>query len=291
MTHHYSGPNFGFPRGDARLDLTDLFAFPKRDDASKSIVIMNAHPSHSLDPTEPTTDEPFAPEAIYELRIDTNGDMKADIAYRARFKYGEEGAMTATIRRAEGQEAAGRGEVGEIIFEGAPVSMGRDAKVTTSGEYRLFAGWRSDPFFFDIVGVQNNMQFTGDDWFADKDVCSIAMEIPVSAIGGGARLNLWHRSLVQVDGKWVQADRGATDPDAVPGRGREETYLDGEPAQDRGSCRCSRTPWNNLADIHVKARRRRPGASCLTFCRTIPRDRRLIPETGGCPETTPRTFS
>jgi hypothetical protein len=35
MTHHYSGPNLGFPRGDARVNLTDLFAFPKRGDPSK----------------------------------------------------------------------------------------------------------------------------------------------------------------------------------------------------------------------------------------------------------------
>jgi hypothetical protein len=29
MSHHYSGPDFGFPHGDARLDFTDLYAFPK----------------------------------------------------------------------------------------------------------------------------------------------------------------------------------------------------------------------------------------------------------------------
>lgn len=29
MSHHYSGPDYGFPHGDARLDLTDLYAFPK----------------------------------------------------------------------------------------------------------------------------------------------------------------------------------------------------------------------------------------------------------------------
>ena len=28
MSHHYSGPDSGFPHGDARLDLTDLYAFP-----------------------------------------------------------------------------------------------------------------------------------------------------------------------------------------------------------------------------------------------------------------------
>ena len=41
MSHHYSGPAWGFPHGDARLDLTDLYAFPKPGDAEKSILIMN----------------------------------------------------------------------------------------------------------------------------------------------------------------------------------------------------------------------------------------------------------
>jgi hypothetical protein len=50
MSHHYSGPNIGFPRGDARLDLTDLYAFPKPGDPGKSIFIMNVHPSVGLNP-------------------------------------------------------------------------------------------------------------------------------------------------------------------------------------------------------------------------------------------------
>src|SRR4051812_7656909 len=84
MSHHFSGPDFGFPRGDARLDFTDLFAFPKPGDAGKSILIMNVHPSASVKPPAPTTTEPFAPEALYELKIDTDGDAVADIAYRVR---------------------------------------------------------------------------------------------------------------------------------------------------------------------------------------------------------------
>jgi hypothetical protein len=31
MSHHYSGPDFRFPQGDARLDFTDLYAFPNRE--------------------------------------------------------------------------------------------------------------------------------------------------------------------------------------------------------------------------------------------------------------------
>src|SRR2546430_9855204 len=77
MSHHYSGPDFGFPHGDARLDFTDLYAFPKPGDAGKSILIMNVHPSAGENPPGPTTSEPFAPEALYELKIDTNGDRKS----------------------------------------------------------------------------------------------------------------------------------------------------------------------------------------------------------------------
>src|SRR6478672_11814949 len=102
MSHHYSGPNFGFPRGDARLDFTDLYAFPKPGDPGKSILIMNVHPSFGVNPPGPTTAEPFAPEALYELKIDTNGDAVADIAYRVSIASSEGGAQTATLRRMEG---------------------------------------------------------------------------------------------------------------------------------------------------------------------------------------------
>ena len=40
MAHHYSGPALGFPHGDARLDLTDLYVFGKPGDDRKSILIM-----------------------------------------------------------------------------------------------------------------------------------------------------------------------------------------------------------------------------------------------------------
>ena len=182
MSHHYSGPDWGFPHGDARLDLTDLYAFPKPGDAGKSILIMNVHPSIGENPPGPTTADPFAPEALYELKIDTDGDADADIAYRVRFSSSKSGAQTATLRHVEGAQAAGSGDSGQVIVEDAPVSTGREAQVTEAGEYRFFAGWRSDPFFFDRRGALKNLQFTGDDFFADKNVCSIVLEVPNSAL-------------------------------------------------------------------------------------------------------------
>ncbi len=233
MSHHYSGPDYGFPHGDPRLDLTDLYAFPKPGSDGKSIFIMNVHPALGLNPSGPTTDEPFAPGAIYELKIDTDGDAVADIAYRVRFS--SDGArQTATVRRVEGSQAAETGDGGQVILEGSSVSMGREAQATQAGDYRFFAGWRSDPFFFDTLGALNNLQFTGDDFFTGKDVCSIVLEVPDSALGSN-KIGLWHRTLDRTDGTWIQADRGALPSQSVFLTGdKKAAYLAAEPADDAG---------------------------------------------------------
>src|ERR1700693_551575 len=102
MSHHSSGPDFGFPHGDARLDLTDLYAFPKPGESDKSILIMNVHPSAVVDPPGPTTAQPVSPEALYELKIDTDGDAVANITYAVRFSSSNDGSQSATLRRVEG---------------------------------------------------------------------------------------------------------------------------------------------------------------------------------------------
>ena len=231
MSHHYSGPEYGFPHGDARLDLTDLYAFPKPGDPEKSILIMNAHPSESVNPPGPTTCEPFATTAIYELNIDTNADAIADIAYRVGFS-SSGGTQLATVRRFEGREAARAGGPGQIVLEGAPVSTGMEARVTEAGDYRFFAGWRSDPFFFDTVGALNNLQFAGHDFFTGKDVCSIVLEVPNTALAPKA-VGIWHRSLDGTNGTWVQADRGARPSQSIFLTGEQKgAYLAGDPADD-----------------------------------------------------------
>ncbi|MFZ0686152.1 MAG: DUF4331 family protein [Terriglobales bacterium] len=232
MSHHYSGPDFGFPQGDARLDFTDLYAFPKPGDANKSILVMNVHPSVAVNPAGPTTDQPFATEALYEIKIDTNGDFVADIAYRVRVTSDKNGAQTATLRRTEGTQAAGTSDDGQVIIGGARVSTGSETHVAEAGGHRLFAGWRSDPFFFDVEGALNNLQFTGSDYFADKDVCSIVLEVPNSALGSG-KLGLWARTLDGVGGKWVQADRGARSNQTPFLAGEQNAaYLAAQPADD-----------------------------------------------------------
>jgi hypothetical protein len=137
-----------------------------------------------------------------------------------------------TLRRVEGARAAGRGDDGQVIVEGAPVSTGLESRVTEAGDYRFFAGWRSDPFFFDVQGALNNLQFTGDDYFTDKDVCSIVLEVPNSALGT-KKIGLWARTVDGSSGKWVQADRGArTNQTPFLAGEQNAAYLAAEPADD-----------------------------------------------------------
>lgn len=128
--------------------------------------------------------------------------------------------------------AAGTGDDdGEVIVERAPVSTGSQAYVTEAGDYRFFAGWRSDPFFFDALGALSQ-NFTGTDFFGDKDVCSIALEIPNAELGSRPT-GIWARTLLSDAGQWVQVDRGAR-PQQEPFLAGDDkaAYLAGEPVND-----------------------------------------------------------
>jgi hypothetical protein len=131
--------------------------------------------------------------------------------------------------------AAETGAGGEVIVEGVPVSTGHEGHVAQAGDHRFFAGWRSDPFFFDVLGTINQFQFSTGDFFLDKDTCSIALEVPNSFLGP-KEVVLWARTLIPADsvgGGWIQADRGAR-PNQTPFLSGEQNnaYLAGEPADD-----------------------------------------------------------
>ena len=232
--------------------------FPKPGDDRKSILIFNMHPSHTFDPQMPTTPVPFAPEALYELKIDTNGDAVADIAYEIGFSPFTNGAQAATLRYVAGAQTAGTSDDGQVIVEGAPTSgFGGLAEFLEVGEYRFFAGWRSDTFF-DPLGAVNSLHFTEQfDFFAEKNVCSIVLEVPNSALGP-KEVGLWMRTLDGAGG-WVQADRGALPSrDLYFFRARREMLISRESLQTTHvSWRHLHIRWSTLAGT----RRRQRGAT------------------------------
>src|SRR5256712_4558324 len=196
--------NVGSPNGDPRTDITDVFAFLKPGDPSKSILILDVHP------LAPLLAGAFNSQAVYEINVDTNGDAVADLSFRIRFSDVEAGSQTATVHLASGGLAAGLNDGGHAVIAGAPVSFGQEPIITARGDYRFFAGLRSDPFFFDLLGFIDDFNFTHGDFFVDKNVFGIVLEVPNSALGATPKsTSLWGRTLLSQNGSLVRVDRMA----------------------------------------------------------------------------------
>jgi hypothetical protein len=188
-----------FDADDLRTDLTDIYLFPAtRPGRTVLIACFNPEPAE--------TDPIFDPAASYELKLDTDDDAVADVAFHVRFSAAG-GRAVATVRRATGADAAATGAVGEVVVANAPVSLGARAQITDAGGYRFFAGVRSDPHFKDIVGFRNNFQFTGQDPVAKRNVAGIALEVPTESIGAGRSIHFWARTMAPVDGVVAQVDQ------------------------------------------------------------------------------------
>ncbi len=154
----------------------------------------------NINPVAPTYADSFAPEAVYELKVDTNADAIPDIAYRFTFSPKANSVQKATVKRVSGEQAKGSSNNGDVIFQDVPVyfeektkeaSIARvlkppsqpnlvingekEEKEDEEKEYSFFAGIRSDPFFFDLEDMRDIMQFTGADIFLDKNVFSIIL--------------------------------------------------------------------------------------------------------------------
>lgn len=186
---------------DPRTDITDLYAFPKPGDATQSVLIFN------VNPLAPTLATAFDPQASYELKIDTNADAQAEIAFHVSFDPAGDGQQTATVHQAKGADAQRTGRVGEVIIHDAPASFDREAQITTAGEYRFYAGLRSDPFFVEPEGFGNNFQFSGHDANADKSVFGIVLEVPNHAFGLHTPISLWAQTMAPVHGVMTSMDQ------------------------------------------------------------------------------------
>jgi hypothetical protein len=200
VSDHLDAPGLKSPNMDARVDITDIFAFQNPLDPTRSVLAMN------VNPLAPTLADSFAPGAVYELVLDTDGDTVADVTYSVTFSPRENGHQKATVRRATGEGTRDAEISGEILFWDVPVSFDGDAVVVGSGDHEFFVGIRSDPFFFDLEGFQRDFEFTGEDFFIDKNVFSVVLEMPNAALGEG-QVGFWCRVLGPENGDLSQIDR------------------------------------------------------------------------------------
>lgn len=225
---------------DGRIDITDLYAFA--NSGGKTSLILNVNPLMSPGQTKIAR---FRQEALYEFKIDTNGDAKADIAYRVKFsalKHYTDGAtyQTYVIKRATGSAANRTAWTGTTVAIGRTTAYGHGLVTSPLvGGGKAFAGPRDDPFYFDLVGFKHLKSrllagsttigtpgdatcvdgadtasdhllscFSGVDTFAGTNISSIALQVPNAKVGGtGHAIGVWGTTSIATAGGWLQVDR------------------------------------------------------------------------------------
>jgi hypothetical protein len=169
-----------------------------------------------VNPAGTISNRTFDPTVEYQFQIDNNGDAVADVTYSTTFTPAVGGAQTLTSSR-----------------NGVPVATGSTkTDLSVSGGGMLRADLFEDPFFFDLVGFNNGLNFTGDDTFAGADTSAIVLEVPSTQLQNGANTNIgvWARTLVggvQVD----RMGRPAINTALIPS-GMKDAFNQGMPADD-----------------------------------------------------------
>jgi hypothetical protein len=242
MSNHFTGLDLGPPLGDQRLDLCDLYAFQSPTDPERTVLILNANPSADA----------LHPDAIYRLAIDNDGDLLNDIAFSYVFSEPNDGKQTFNVFVATGEEARSVEAVGTKVVADAEVSFGATPNIVSAGDYKFFAGTRSDAFFFDYDGIKNlfdttggrnftaphlggKSPWTGKDSNTEANVFSTVVELPTSELGANPGIRIWGRCSVRKDGKLLHVDR-AGHPSVSSFFNTDETkeeYNGSEPVNDR----------------------------------------------------------
>ncbi len=215
---------------DPTADLTDLYAFRSPDKPNTVTILANVIPGE--DPAAGPNWYTFSPSARYNLKLDTNGDVKPDVIYRFSFRtktgpyFLGNTAQPFTVTRVKGGKttvvARGTTPPNNIGPRSTPKYRELAAKgvVALKGGGVAFAGQRDDGFFgdigaiFDLVAIRKgtgNMG-GGKDFFAGYAVHTFAVQVPIASLGPkNATIGVW----ASVDRRKVTT-RGGTTRQAGP---------------------------------------------------------------------------
>jgi hypothetical protein len=221
---------------DPSADLTDVYAFRSPDKPDTVTLIANVLPGE--DPAAGPNWYTFSPTARYNIKIDTNGDVKPDVIYRFQFQtktgpfFLGDTAQPFTVTRVEGGKttvvATGTTPPNNIGPRSTPNyhSLVTKSIVSIDGGGQAFAGQRDDPFFgdvgaiFDLVAIRKGTGNAGGgkDFFAGYGVHSYAIQVPIADLHAkDSTIGVWasverrkttvRGAVTRSAGNWVQVDR------------------------------------------------------------------------------------
>jgi Domain of unknown function (DUF4331) len=186
---------------DPSADLTDVYAFRSPDKPGTVTILANVIPGE--DPAAGPNYYSFSPTARYELKVDTDGDVRPNVIYRFSFRqktgplFLGDTAQPFTLTRIQGGKstvvAQGTTPPNNIGPRSTPKYGSLVTKSVVSfdgGRSKAFAGQRDDPFFgdigaiFDLVAIRKGTGNLGGgkDFFAGYGVHTFAVQTPIAAL-------------------------------------------------------------------------------------------------------------
>jgi hypothetical protein len=193
------------------IDIGDFFLWP--GESGGPVFMISLNPLTDPDPRI-TREIHLDAKAVYEFKIDLNGDAVADLSYKITVE-GDVPTQRVILRRAHGPDAVSNKPVGDVIAHGESTAYGAgyvNVIYGTNGE-KLFVGPRQDPFFFDFRGlispVSDDLRFalsadglptdgSAQDTFGPTNVTIIALELPDLK---GKEIGAWSVTSLAEDGK------------------------------------------------------------------------------------------
>ena len=243
MSNHYSAANLRFPGDDARLDLTDLFVFASPDDPERTVLIIDVNPY--------TTGMSAMPPFLMKRNSTPTGSIGSTstptktLRPTPRSRSCSPSSRTASrparfasppVARPARQSRQAR--CSSLAF---PVGSTRPRETVVVDQVRLFIGVRSDPFFADADGSFHGFKWTGQDAFADRNVLSIALEVPNDMLSTTRRSGYGPRSMYAAttrSSKWTAADTRRSTRSSTRTTSRTSTTSDSRSTT-------SRTIWSS----------------------------------------------
>jgi hypothetical protein len=202
---HLDAPGLTSPGGDPRFDINDLYVFEGQR-RSNTVLAATVNPLATGDSSFLTHKD-----GAYFLRVDNNGDAVEEVTYSVQFRDSRrDGSQIVSVREARGRDARSQDPEGRLIGVG---KAGETIRLRGGG--KLFAGLRSDPFFFDLGGFlgtvegRNNGRMLNDgmqsDFFADLNTLAIVIEVDDDELG--SNIGVWATTSQRDRRDWNQIDR------------------------------------------------------------------------------------
>jgi len=188
-------------------DINDVYVF-QGSNASRTVFAMTTNPAINLFETM------FGHNVRYAINVDRNGDAKQDLAYVWRFSDPNgAGAQSYTVTRYTGANARSYAmgvKIGSGWTSGSGIGTARDGA-------RVFAGVRSDPFFFDLTGFIGTLFKIGSDnlkvidgnasdFFTPLNTNAVVIEVPDDSIGA-TNIGVWGTTSFWNGSSWTAADQ------------------------------------------------------------------------------------